>query len=550
MEYQWNIQYEYNNNILELIRKSKNMTKKEFDQFLDIKSSKFRNPNLLPNIEKAVERTKQAIKNKEKIMIAGDYDCDGVTSTSIMVLGLSTLTPYVSWTIPLRSDGYGLSNKIVDKAIEDNIDLIITVDNGISAKSVIEYANQNNIDVIVTDHHQLLQELPTDICVDPCITEDYPFQSICGCMVAYKFLRMLIPDLHKQKIHDEIAVLTAFGTIGDMMLLIDENRKFVSKALSILNKKEHISYGIDALVNHTKLKKGNITSSDIAFYISPSINALGRLEDASVGVQLFLSDDEVLANTLAEKTVHLNNKRKTIQQEVVNDIKINEEEPFIIKVLDNIPAGLLGVVAGKFVTKYQKPCFLLHSNKNNTLSGSGRSYLDYDISKCISENFDICNGGGHKASCGLSLNKDNFNEFKKRCYANYNNWLKTSSDGNKTTPTLQFLCELDSNAINDHTMSYIKQLEPFGTGNSVPQFCMKDVRVVDYRVLGENKNTIKFAFYKDGNSFEGICFNETKEKYEVLHEPNIVDIGFELQYNYWNGNKTIQLLIKDIRNSI
>ena len=311
MQYKWNIHQSYQGDFFDVIKKEKNLTDDDLYNFIHIRESKYRNPNLLPNIDKAIERTKQAIQNHEHILISGDYDCDGITSTSIMMIGLSSLTPYVEWTVPKRTDGYGLSKKIIDNAIQNHINLIITVDNGISTKYVIDYANKNNIDVIVTDHHPMVTSdvLPTEITVDPQIEESYPFKSICGCMVAYKFLRMLISDLPKKEIHNEIVVLTMFGTIADVMSLTDENRKFVYNGLKLLNQKQHVSYGIDALVKALKLSKGNITSTNIAFSIAPCINALGRIDDSKIGVELFLADDEVKATRLAEKSASINEKR-------------------------------------------------------------------------------------------------------------------------------------------------------------------------------------------------------------------------------------------------
>ena len=549
MNYDWKIKYLYKHNLMELLQYYMKMNKDEFKQFLDIKSSKFKNPNLLPNIDKAIERTKQAIQNKEKILISGDYDCDRVTSTTIMMIALSTLTPYVGYRIPLRSEGYGLSKKIVDEAVENGIKLIITVDNGIAANEAINYAKEKGIDVIVTDHHPVSDRgIPTDISVDPHVNQDYEFKSICGCMVAYKFLRMLIPDLHKQSIHNEIVVLTMFGTIADSMLLKDENRKFVSKALEILNKKQHISYGIDALINNSGLNRGTITSTNLAFSITPAINAIGRLQDASLGVELFLSDDEVKADTLAKKIFDLNNKRKALQQDAVDNIHIDDTQPFIVEVLNNVPNGLLGGIAGKVADEYQRPCFLLHENKQ-TVSGSGRSFAGYDIKQNITNNKDIVNqnSGGHSFACGISLPKENLTEFKKRCCANYNQWLKENKTED-TTPVKEFLCELHFDDINDNIMKMISQLEPFGTGNKAPMFCAKHVKVLDSKVLGAKKNAVKLNMYQNDNCFDGIAFFGIKDKYvDELQSPDYIDIGFVLNYNYWNGNRKIQLQIEDVR---
>lgn len=547
MNYQWKIKHQYDGNFIELIKKDKNFSDSQMDSFIDVKSSKFRNPNLLPNINRAIARTQQAIDNQERIMIAGDYDCDGVTATASMVIGLSSMTPNVEWTVPKRSDGYGLSKKIIDEAIEKKIDLIITVDNGIAAHEAIDYANENNIEVIVTDHHQHLTEtLPKGIVVDPYIDAFYPFKRICGCMVAFKFLQMLIPNFSKTEVFKEIVALTTFATIADAMALLDENRKFVTNGLQLLNTAKHISYGIDALINGLKMTRGNITSTDVAFYIAPCINAVGRVEDAEMAVRLFLADDEVTADNLAQKAIKLNNHRKYLQKKVLDKTEVDKDSSMLVEVIDEVPAGILGILAGNFASKYQKPCFVLH-NDNGKLTGSGRTVADFDISSCVSQSFDICNGGGHKAACGVTLMEENLPEFKKRCASIYSEWLETATDV-VHEPTMEFICDMNFNYIDDNLMRLLALLSPFGQGNKEPQFCTLNVEVADYRILGKTENAVKFDFVHNGIHFDGICFNALKDKYiDELKAPQKVDIGFTLQYNCWAGRQNIQLMLVDIR---
>lgn len=551
MEYKWKINGVFKDSFWELIKQERKFTDEELNSFIHVKKTKFRNPNKLPNIDIAIKRTQQAIDNHEKIMIAGDYDCDGVTATSIMVIGLSSIGADVDWVVPKRVDGYGLNTNMIQEAIDDKVKLIITVDNGIAAHEAIKMAKDNGIEVIVTDHHQFLSEtLPCDIVVDPFISSDYEFKSICGCMIAYKFLRMLIPNLSTNPIHKELVALTTFATIADVMPLIDENRKFVTMGLDLINQSKRIGYGVDALIKEMKLTKGNISSMDIAFYIAPCINAIGRIETADYAVQLFLADDEVSANHLAKKAVALNNKRKYIQSKVIKETEINKEEPFIIQTFneDKIPAGILGIIAGRFASKYQKPCFALHEH-NGKLSGSGRNVMDYDISKCVSENFDLVKGGGHTAACGVSLPVDKLEEFKKRCCANYSTWLE-SATGVETEPTIHLLAELDFDLIDDNLMRFMSMLEPFGAENPEPKFCTKNVTVNSSKVLGKTKNTVKFTFNQNGKLIDGVCFNDLKDCYvEELKEPTVVDIAYNVSYNYWMGRRTIQLMLVDIKKS-
>src|SRR5574344_601560 len=373
MDYKWNIKQKYNGNLFDVIKNEYNFSDEQLHDFINIDESKYRNPNILPNINEAVTRVKKAIDNKEHILVAGDYDTDGITSTSILIMGLSYLGGIVDWRLPQRSEGYGLNTIMVDEAIKKNVSLIITVDNGIAAHKAIKYAQDNNIDVVVTDHHQFLSdELPCDIVVDPFIQPDYPFKGICGCMVAYKFLRVLIPDLPKLDIHKEIVALTTIATIGDVMPLLDENRKFVYNGLKIINGASTNNFGLDALINELAMEMGTINSIDIAFKIVPCINALGRMGSPNIGVELFLADDAVIADKLAKTAVSLNNKRKYIQNKVLKETILDDSQPFIMQIFDNLPAGILGIIAGRLSSKYHRPCFAMYRN-NGYVGGSGRS---------------------------------------------------------------------------------------------------------------------------------------------------------------------------------
>ena len=546
MNYLWNIKHKYNNDILSLFQQEHNFNDQEMNNFLS-KKLVLVNPTLIPNMKIASDKIHEAIHNNQHITIVGDYDCDGITSTSIMMMGLSILGANIDWILPHRVfDGYGLKKHLIDKCIARGTNLIITVDNGIAAHDAVKYANDNDIDVIVTDHHPLLQDdVPCNITIDPHLSKNLKFTGICGCMVAYKLLRTLIPELYKMPIHKEIVALTTIATIADSMPLLDENRSFVYHGLKLINKTNN--YGLNALLSLLKLDdKQTITSTDVGFGIAPCINAAGRIESSDICVNLFLSDDKIQSYDLALKLVHYNEQRKTIQKEVINSINVDNEDNIILVKLDDIPIGILGIIAGRIMSKYQRPCFVFHEKEKEYI-GSGRGIEGYDISSCIHENFDIVSGGGHAGACGVSVPKDNYDEFEKRCKINFSNWRKTACI-KEITPTLDIISDIDFMFIDDDLMSNINKLEPYGNGNDELLLCSKNVFVKNARILGKAKNAIKFELMMGNVIKEGIGFNDICDKYNSLGNPTNIDIAYSLHYNEWNGNKTIQLTISDIVN--
>lgn len=553
MNYNWKIKGKYEEGLWKFIKDEHCFsTDRLLERFLDFKQiSKF-DEHTLPNIDSAVERVKKAIDNDEHIMIAGDYDCDGVTATATMVVGLRTVARNVSWIVPLRKDGYGLSKKMIQKAIDKKVDLIITVDNGINANEAIDYARENNIDVVVTDHHISNGKLPNAIVVDPFIDSSIAFKEICGCMVAFKFLQVLIPDLKNKIGIDFFGELTTFATIAtvaDSMPLLEENRRFVHFGLNIMNNPKYfIGYGVEHLLKKGKIQRGAITSSSIGFTIAPMINAIGRMDDASKAVELLLTDDEVVAERLAEQAFKWNDERKDLENKKVAEAEVDENDGVLVVVFDDVPKGVVGVLAGKIGGKYQRPCFVMR-NDNGILAGSGRGISDFKLRDCITSCADIgVGGGGHSGACGIhSLREEYLPEFKKRCKKLYFDWL-AQNDGKPKDPTMVFLFELGFDKINDNFVDDIEKLAPFGLGNREPMFCTMNVNVADYKVIGAKNNAVRFDFEKNGTILKGICFNDVKDKYiDELGAPDKVDIGFIVQYNVWNGNKTIQLQLKDIK---
>lgn len=551
MRYRWNILSKADNikDVLRSILKQKNIPTEKIREFIDFNINPY-DPYLLTNMKEAVERVKLAKKRNEKICVIGDYDADGVTGTTVLVKGLKKVFEEIFWQIPNRfKDGYGINNRLIDEAYNKGCSLIITVDNGTAAIDAIKYAESLGIDVIVTDHHQLKNELPTKIIINPQIDNSYPFKSIAGCMVAFKFILALFPNLEKNdnELYNELLSITTIGTIADVMPIIDENRYYVKKGLEILSNTNNI--GLKALLTKFTLYGKELKTDNIAFKVGPSINASGRLESADIAVELLLCNDKEEAEQLAEKIINFNEERKDLQEDAFLNLEINEEDKFIIVYTNDIGHGISGIVAGNIAEKYQKPCFVLSGGKDGIIKGSGRSVFTYDINSCLQDNKDIIlKGGGHEAACGVSLLLDNLEEFRNRCNIHFDKWLM-NANVDDLNPTLDITCEIPLSIIDNKLINNIDKLRPYGNGNLEPLFATKNTKVDEVKVVGKNKNVIQMRFSIGNSSVKAVGFKGIKDKYEELGSPNKLDIVYTVGLNEWpQGVFTPQLIIRDIEN--
>ena len=549
MNYKWKILQGKAKNLIDIlsaIAKNKKMSKEQIKDFInnDILPH---DPFLLTNMDKAVARINKAIKNSESLLILGDYDTDGQTAVSCLYAGLLSIYSNVSWKVPHRiRDGYGINKNLIDEAYQNSVNLIITVDNGITAHEQIKYANSLGIDVIVTDHHQLNSNgIPTEITINPHQDNNYPFKNICGCMVAFKLIQALIPDLYlNEQLFNQLIIFITLATVADVMPLLNENRYYVKRGLELLNSCDNL--GISMLMEKLELK--NISVTDIGYRIAPCLNATGRLDTADLAVNLLLTEDITEANKIADKIIELNIKRQELQKILVEEIEkngIDNIDNFIILKIE-VEQGIIGIVAGDIKEKYNKPCFIL-SQKGDVLGGSGRSIDGYDIYQVIEKNRDLVSGGGHAAACGISIKEENLSEFKKRCNEDFNNWLKDNYKDSKVEPTKYAICEFPLSLISEKLVNNINKLQPYGQGNYEPQFATINVNISEYRIVGKNSDTIQFTFEQDGFIVKAIGFKNIFQKWEELNRPNIIDIIYSIAFNEWNDKITIQLTIKDIR---
>lgn len=528
------------------------------------------NPFLMKDLDTAIEILVDAIDNNLHIQIVGDYDQDGNSATVVLMKGIGFFTDNISFAIPHRmEDGYGISKGIVDSAKKNNVDLIITCDNGISAFEVVEYCNSLNIPIIVTDHHQVViddegnQILPkANAVVNPHRLDcEYPFKELCGAGVAFKLMQALYDELGGDEDYlIDLLQFVAMGTVCDVVDLVDENRFFVKKGLEILNSSDNV--GINKLQRENEV--GKITTTSLGFKLGPCINAAGRLDSASIGVELFLEEDESTATDYAKRLVELNEERKSLTNDAYSRInaKVRESGHFnddiIVMYDDELHESIAGIVAGRIKDYYYRPTLIFSNAKEDgILKGSARSIEYYDIISKLREFSNLFEKlGGHAMAAGFSIKKENLDILRKSLNQNSN--LTSENFVEK----IKIDCSLDFKLISYNIVDELKLLEPYGKANPEPLFGTKNVEIKSISVIGKNKNVIKLVLSQDDIEFSGIIFSNFdkyisyfNKKFEtediILEQNNIknkfIDILYTPVINEYMNNKSIQLLIKDIR---
>lgn len=561
------------NNIHPLIAKillNRNIT--DFQTFLNpIAENSYHDPFLMKDMDKAVDIIINAIENDQNIRIVGDYDQDGNSSTMTLLDGLGYFTDKLSYDIPNRmTDGYGISFNIIDKCIEDNIDLIITCDNGISAIEQCEYAKQNGLKIIVTDHHQTIKHDGKEIIpnADAVINPQqqsckYPFKSLCGAGVCYKLIQAInVKKGYGMLECENLLQYVAMGTVCDIVDLKDENRYFVNKGLEEINNTDN--YGLKCLIEMTGIRNG-VNVYSLGFIIGPCINAAGRLDTAKLGVELFRDENMDNVEAYAKILVDLNEKRKKLTEDGFNKaVEIIENtglinDDILICNVEGIHESVCGIIAGRIKEKYNKPTLILTRSENyNILKGSGRSISEYDIFKEFDEFREMfVSFGGHPMACGLSIEEDKLDEFRTK--VNQNSRLTEEDFVKKILIDSSFYVDkIDFDLIEE-----IDRLRPFGKDNPRPILGDRDLEIIFAKMIGKNKNVLKLKLLKNNRTIDAILFSEAIEKYNYLLEKfgeNVmnklensiacnakIDIIYYPEINDFNNVKNIQLNLIDLR---
>ncbi|MBR5252855.1 MAG: single-stranded-DNA-specific exonuclease RecJ [Clostridia bacterium] len=534
--------------------------------FLSKKEEQIHDPFIMKDMRAGASRIVDAVRNGEKIVIFGDYDVDGVTSVSCLYLYLSSIGANVSYYIPCRSgEGYGMSENAIRNLAEDGCQLIITVDTGITASYEVGVARELGVDVVVTDHHECHAEIPSAVAVINPRQPDcpYPFKELAGVGVVFKVLcaveSLLNPTLPLvdcvRKISHRYCDLVAIGTVADVMPIADENRLIVNYGLSLIENTERP--GLCALIGATRSEskyntKRKVTSSFIGFTIVPRINAAGRIRDASIAVELLLSKDMETAEPIAKTLCDINHERQEEENNITDEAyaKITESHDFDrdpVIVLDDSKwhHGIIGIVASRITEKYGCPSILISfegSEDGEIGKGSGRSVKGLNLVEVLGKCGDLLEKfGGHELAAGLTIKKENLEEFKRRL----NDCARECLAAGGTETVLEAECELVSSDITMDQVNEIYYLEPFGTANPVPTFVLYGVDLYDTALVGGGKHTR--LTIKIGRSYvTAMCFRQTLDELDI-YPGDTVDIMFTLDINEYQNQKNLQMIVKDVR---
>ena len=514
---------------------------------------------LMKDMDRAVDILKEKIEEGKKIRVIGDYDIDGVNATYILQQGLAGLGADVDTDIPDRiKDGYGLNQMLIDRALEDDVDTIITCDNGIAAMNEIAYGKENGMTIVVTDHHEVpyLEENgekkyllpPADAVVDPHRADcEYPFKGLCGAAVAYKLVEVLYrvsgkPEQEVEHLQERLMENVAIATIGDVMDLVGENRVFVKKGLELL--KTTKNEGLHALMQCTGVDTANLNTYHIGFVIGPCINAGGRLDTAKRALELLNASNRREAVTLAADLKELNDSRKEMTEEgveeAVRQIESSswKDDQVLVVYLPECHESIAGIIAGRIKERYYRPTFVLTKGETG-VKGSGRSIEAYDMFAEMSRCRELFTKfGGHKLAAGLSLEEEKVEVFRKR--------INELAD--LTEEDLQMKVSIDMRLpfpyINEELIHELKILEPFGKGNGKPLFAESKLRVIQPRIFGKNRNVLKCRLEdQQGNQMEAVYFGEVEDCLRQMEKKQIMSFTYYPSINEYMGRRTIQLTI-------
>lgn len=545
--------------IARVIRNRNICTKEQFDMYLSDSLEGMHMPELLKDADKAVDIIINKIEQKKKIRIIGDYDIDGICSTTILYKALKETGAEVDYAVPHRiNDGYGINETLIDAAIADGVDTILTCDNGIAAINQVEYAKSHNLTVIITDHHDITFEEngtqkryiypKADAIVNPKRDDcGYPFKMLCGAAVAYKLVEVLYKkrwlseyDKYKSSL-DEYRQFAAIATIGDVVDLIDENRILVKNGLrSIANTK---NIGLRALIDICKIDINKLTPHSVGFVIGPCLNASGRLDTAKNAIELFLETDENTAKSKAMELYAFNEERKGMTEselskalKIIDETEIKNDKVLVIY-LPECHESIAGIIAGRIKELYYRPTFVITDAKDGA-KGSGRSIEGYnmfeEITKCAGL---LTKFGGHPMAAGISLDKDKIDEFRKRL--NKNQTLTEQ----QLEPVVWIDVPMPLNYVTYTLVEQLSILEPFGKGNEKPVFADKDLIVKSVNIIGKKSNVLKLMLEaQDGSVFEAIQFMYDGNKPQVGQK---IAITYYPDINEFRGKRNLQFIIKE-----
>lgn len=538
--------------LFDRILASRGITAENMDSFLNPKYSDTYDPFLLPDMKKAVDRLVKARKKQEKITIYGDYDIDGLTSSTLLYDALKSFGfNNVDVFIPNRFvDGYGLSMDAVKKIAQDKTSLVITVDCGSLSEKEIIKANELGMDIIVTDHHGVADIQPPAVAVINPKRHDsiYPFRDLASVGVAFKLIQALQTEIDGLPVGQEkwLLDLVALGTVCDVVELVDENRIFAYWGIEVMKKTKR--QGLKALMAVAKIEPSKLGARSLGFGLGPRLNAAGRLETARHALDLLMSDDAGEALELAYLLDEMNRKRRFDQdkifKEAIKKAENYKDDPVLVLVGDDWNHGIVGIVAAKILEKYKKPAIILQQI-DDVLKGSARSFGDFHIADAIRANQDlISSGGGHKFAAGVSLPSNNLEDFRRELNRIFKSKHNLLIEQDKLVPSADAIAGFDEITLD--LIDSIAKLEPFGHGNLDPIIKSQSIVVANVKKMGDSGQHLKLCFKdNNGNKLDCVAFNAPD--YFCVEVGMIVDASYQPILNEWQGNKSVEGKLVDIK---
>ena len=533
-----------------LIRNKDITEESEIRQYLYGGLSDLCSASVMKGIIPAVEILQKKIKEGASIRIIGDYDIDGVCSTYILLRGLTRAGAEVDTDIPDRKkDGYGLNEDLVKRAYDAGIDTIVTCDNGIAAVKEIAYAKSLGMTVIITDHHELQEEIPpADVVVNPHQKDcSYPYKNLCGAGVAWKLVSALWEQLRvpEQELYEDLLLFAGFATVGDVMDLTGENRILVKEALKLLKTTSHP--GISALIEVNEISRETISAFHIGFVLGPCINASGRLDTAKRALELLKTTDYEKALVRAAELKALNDERKSMTddgvQQALDQIENSDMkgDRVLVIYLPDCHESLAGIIAGRIRERYYRPVFVLTRSQDG-VKGSGRSIETYSMFEEMSKCKELYTKyGGHPMAAGVSMPEEHVEKFRERL-----NELCTLTEKD-LTEVVRIDIAMPFSYVSERLVEELSLLEPFGKGNSKPVFAAKGVQVLETRVLGKNQNVLRLKLKDEsGTTMDGIYFSDQmNEVLKTMQQKSRLAFLYYPEINEFRGQRTLQLRILD-----
>lgn len=508
------------------------------------------NPFLMNDMQNAVDRILKSVSEHEKITVYGDYDADGVTSTAILYKFLTSIGANAEYYIPDRiSEGYGLNIKAINRLAKNGTKLMITVDCGITSVGEVEFAKTQGMSVIITDHHTCKEELPrVEAVLNPKRPDStYPFDGLAGVGVTFKLILALAVQLgmNSKEVFMQYVDLAAIGTIADVVPLTDENRVIADKGIKAIS--ETKNPGIKALLCVSGAENRPITSTSVAFSVTPRINAAGRLEHAKTAVELLIEEDYDKAFSTATLLDEINRKRQLTEQDILSEamdqVASFEQEQYVYVLNhEDWHHGVIGIVASRICDKFYRPCILISSSDGKG-KGSGRSIEEMNLFTALSECEDILTAfGGHSQAAGLSIRADKIDEFRNAINA----YAKKLLENKQLLPKIKIDCNLSPSSITLAAAKTIEKLEPFGSGNENPIFSASGMKIISVSQMGADGKHLRLCVSNGDYTFNCAGFG-MGELCSDLSAGQTVDIAFTMNVNQFRGEENLQLLLKDIR---